>query len=98
MNQAVPVSMNGDGFTVTGPAPQSTVASASTRDVTRATAGLARSTACWTMIWSSDAELSARVGAGTARVGADTKRKDKSTESLTNGLIICARHQFTGPP
>jgi|SRR6266446_2083876 len=50
------------------------------------------------MIWISDAELSARVGAGTARVGADIKRKDKSTGSLTNDLVIRVPHHFTGPP
>ena len=40
-NHPVPVSMNGAGFTVTGPRPQFIVISASTRAVTRATAGLA---------------------------------------------------------
>src|SRR5262249_30458190 len=46
MNQPVPVSMNGEGFTVTGPLPQFIVISASTRAVTRATAGLAGRMAC----------------------------------------------------
>src|SRR5262245_674115 len=41
-SQPVPVSMNGRGFTVTGPWPQLTVTSASTRAVMSTTAGLAR--------------------------------------------------------
>ncbi len=49
-NQPVPVSRNTGGLTVRGPAPQSSVTSASTSVLTRTTAGLARSMASCTVI------------------------------------------------
>ena len=51
MNQPVPVSRNAGGVTLVGPAPQSSVTSADTSDITTTTAGLARRRPSWTEMW-----------------------------------------------
>ena len=77
MNQPVPVSLNGGGFTVVGPFPQSSVTSDATSAITSTTAGLARRSPSWTEM------VSARAGL----TGAESRASASATAGGIRGII-----------